>query len=144
MHVCETLVFRPLGNTCLHFLGVSCPSVWAAVASKKHMFAKTMQNLSKINDFGLSWVGLGCSRGPLCRPSWPPGGAQQAAKEVLGGSICVINRIWEVSWATLGPHGSPVPLLTARWGSILVPFQTQFGVLSVLRCVFAPNNNKNN
>jgi len=140
----ETFVFRPLGNTFLHFRGVSCPSVWAAVASKKHIFAKTMKNLSKINDFGLSWVGLGCSRGPPCRPSWPPGGAQQAAKEVFGGSICVLCGIWGVSGAILGPYGSPVPLMTARWLSILVPFQTQFGVLSVLRFVFAPNNNENN
>ena len=140
MHVGETLVFRPLGNTFLHFRGVSCPSVWAAVASKKHTFAKPMKNLSKINDFGLSWVGLGCSRGPPCRPSWAPGGAQQAAKEVLGGSICVLDGIWGVSGATLGPHGSPVLLLTARCLFILVPFRLHFGVfLFFVLCLLKRN-----
>jgi len=138
-YVGETLVFRPLGSTFSHFGGVSFPSFQADVASKKHLFVKPVKNQRKINDFDLSRASLGCSRGPPWRPLGSPGGTQRAAKEVFGGSICVLGALWKVSGTTLGPQGSPLPRTTVRWESILVLFRTHFGAfLFFVWCLLKP------
>ena len=47
------------------------------------------------------------SLGPLGGLPWgplgPPEGAQGAANEVLGGSICILDGLWGVVGAILGP-----------------------------------------
>ena len=135
----ETLVVRPLGSTFLHFRGVSFPSVWAGVASKKHILAKPIKNSVKINDFDRFWVGLGCSRGPPWRPLGPPGAAQRAAKKALGGSICVLDGLWGVSGGHFGPPWVAAATADGPLGVFLVPFRTHFGAFSVFRFVLGTN-----
>ena len=87
---------------------------------------KFVKHLWKTNDFGRSRAGSGCFRGPPWKPWVLPGGANGGCQEVFGGSICVLDGFLVVAGATLGPERSPLPLMTAPWGFILVHFLLHF------------------
>ena len=113
-----------------------------AVHPKKHILAKPIKNNMKIKDFGRFRVGLWCSRGPPWRPLGPPGAAQRAAKEALGGSICVSDGLLGASGSHFGPPWVAAATADGPLGVFLVPFRTHFGAFSVFRFVFARSEQK--
>ena len=112
---------------------------------QKHCFVKPVQHLRKTDHFGRSRAGSGCFRGPPWKPWGLPGGAKGGCQEVFGGSICVLEGLSVVAGATLGPERSPLLLMTAPWGFILVHFVThfvtflRFSVLRLLRTTTKQN-----